>query len=242
MTWDGTVDIVRINPIDWSVTSQVVALPSNVLATTPPQVFTVTSDCYNVMVSGSDNIIYLSQNCGGSAPQSFARMSSSAGFVGGGPELMSSFSSSSGNLDVVYGHLTGDTYTSPLGGITPGVLFWQNGVQKQGFAFSGDYLGPMATVALGGGGVMVGRMGAATGDLFATTATNMFGAWSGSTQITTGTYANTVAGSPVIFSPDGQNADVFFSLGIAAKVGRLRHIRYNGTSWQAIQDLQTWVQ
>jgi hypothetical protein len=235
---DGTIIGAQVNPVTWTIANNNIALPNGVLAVTPPQVFTVNGDCYYVFVNGSDAGIYISKVCSGPTVPSFTYLAQ-----GGGPRLVSSFENTPSIVDVTYGGMTPDL-SNPFGGSTPGELIWNNGVQQGGWGTTQGFVGPWGTAAIGstGGGVVVGRgLGLYTGALFAShSPTNSN--FSAFTQITTGSYANAIASSPLVFSPDGQNTDVFYSLGATGLAGSLFHMRFNGTSWQTAQNLELYAQ
>jgi hypothetical protein len=230
---DGTIGGFYVDPVSWSVSTFTVPLPAGVLATSPPQVFPVTNtssnSCFYVFVNGSDNSEYVQQICSDPSFLGFSRQR-----TGIAPTLVSSFESSTSIIDMIVNPLAGNR-EGVWGGSQPEEYFWQNGVLTWS-QFSQIFRGPLSAVKLGASGALaVGRqLGQPTAwlPLIASTSPNMQ-SWSAWTQIV----SNNASGSPYMFSPDGQNADVFFSTS-----GALKHIRFNGSSWQAQQDLGLQVQ
>jgi hypothetical protein len=232
MGTNGVIYGLEVNPVTWSVTGVTIPLPAGVLATTPPQVFTVSdtnaNSCFYVFVNGSDNAVYVQEVCSDPAILQFGRLATNIS-----PALVSSFENYQSVIDMIVNPLLGNR-EGVWGGSQPQEYLWQGGTLTW-TAYSQMFQGPLSAVAIGStGAIAIGRqLGLPTVPqaLIASVSSNKT-SWSNWTQIATG-----ASGAPYVFSPDGQNADVFYST-----TGDLHHIRYNGSSWQAAQDLglQVW--
>ena len=206
---------------------------ATVRAVTPPQTFAVDSDCFDLVVNGSDGNIWVDAMCGNNITLPVVQAASA------GPQLVSAFSHNRSIFDVIVNQpIIGDLEIFPVGGLggqVPYELFLQNGVTTS-VSVSSSFVGPTSAVGLSGqSGLWVGRApGYPTSyPVYATAGDSVH--WS-QFNVLDGNVA--MSGAPYVFSPDGVTADVFMT----GTNGALQHKRFNGSSWQLTQQVGTTVQ